>query len=73
MKTKTRDAQISESDALVLRASPVGNDTQFMRRLTIGGRGFTVISHYCCVDGRFSGWVHRDGDAVTDILHATWR
>jgi hypothetical protein len=49
-----------------------GHDEQFMRRLKIGTQMCTVICHYCCVAGQFSGYVHVDGTPVDAYRNAVW-
>lgn len=63
---------ITREQALSLRDRPVGQDDQFMRRISFGGERATVISHFCCVAGRYSGCVHIDGEPVTTTHVASW-
>lgn len=75
---KPNDRAISREDAIALRRekrgdSFVGNDEQFMRRLSLRGGGMaTVICHHCCVAGTYSGHVHVDGDDFAVSQPAQW-
>lgn len=76
MTATTKQARITREQAETLRFAATHNrgdgDEQFMRRLRINGRMATVISHYCCVADRFSGYAHVDGDPATKTRAITW-
>ncbi len=77
LRRQPTQLSISRADAEKLRDTLCGevfrgHDTQFMRRLKVGSTMCTVICHYCCVAGQFSGYVHVDGTPIDSAHKASW-